>query len=52
MGETKRKKATEFERFDDALGRILSVSHDGLKRREVEWKKQKERKRKKRAKMP
>jgi hypothetical protein len=30
----------EFDRFDAALTKILSVSHDELKRREAEWKKQ------------
>lgn len=39
----------EFQEFDAALTRILSISHDELKRREAEWKKQKELKRKKRA---
>jgi hypothetical protein len=38
----------EAQRFDAALGKILSVSHDELKRREKEWKKQ--RKQRKRAK--
>jgi hypothetical protein len=41
---------SEFQRFDAALERILSVSHDELKRREAKWKKEKERKRKKRVK--
>lgn len=41
---------TEYDKFDAALSQILSVSHDELKRREAEWKKQKDRKRKKRAK--
>jgi len=31
---------TEFKKFDDAMTKILSVSHDELKRREEEWKKQ------------
>jgi hypothetical protein len=38
----------EWKRFNAAMRTILSVSHDELKRRESEWKKQ--RKRKKRAK--
>jgi hypothetical protein len=38
----------EFEKFDSAIKKILSVSHDELKRREKEWKKQ--RAKKKRAK--
>jgi len=41
-------KRSEFERFDAATHKILSVSHDELKRREAEWKRQ--RKRKKRVK--
>jgi hypothetical protein len=36
----KDNRATEAQRFDAALDKILSVSHDGLKRREEEWKKQ------------
>ncbi len=39
---------TEFQKFDAALGKALSVSHDELVRREEKWKKQ--RKRKKRTK--
>jgi hypothetical protein len=30
----------EFRKFKDAMKQILSVSHDELKRREEEWKKQ------------
>jgi len=43
-------KATvnEFVKFDAAVTKIVAVSHDELKRREIEWKK--ERKKKKRAK--
>lgn len=32
---------SESSRFDAALSKILSVSHKELKRREIEWKKQK-----------
>lgn len=39
---------SEFQKFDTAMRKILSVSHDELRRREKEWKKT--RKRKKRAK--
>jgi hypothetical protein len=39
---------SEFQKFDDAMKKILSVSHEELQRREKEWKKQ--RKRGKRAK--
>jgi hypothetical protein len=42
------KPEAESKKFDDLLGKVLSVSHDELKRREAEWKKK--RKRKKRAK--
>ena len=44
----KSRALPEFEKFDSAMTKILSVSHDELKRRQAEWKKQ--RKRKKRAK--
>jgi hypothetical protein len=30
----------EFRKFKDAMKQILSVSHEELKRREAEWKKQ------------
>ena len=46
MSET--KTSPEFEKFDAAMNKILSVSHKELQAREKEWKKQ--RKRKKRAK--
>lgn len=42
------KSHTEAGRFEAAMNKILSVSHDELKRREVEWKRQ--HKRRKRAK--
>jgi hypothetical protein len=38
----------EFQKFDDAMKKVISVSHDELKRREAKWKQQ--RARKKRAK--
>jgi len=37
-------KSEAFERFDKAMTTILSVSHDELKRREAEWKRQRKRK--------
>jgi hypothetical protein len=40
----------EFERFDATVRKVLSVSHDELKRREAEWKRQRQRAKKKRAK--
>jgi hypothetical protein len=33
-------KESEPDRFEAALDKILSVSHEELKRREEEWKKQ------------
>ena len=29
---------SEFDRFDDAIRKILSVSHEELQKRELEWK--------------
>jgi hypothetical protein len=43
-----KPEPTEFQKFDTAVGKMLSVSRRELKRREADWKKQ--RKRKKRAK--
>jgi hypothetical protein len=34
----------EFEKFDATVRRILSVSHDELKRREKEWKRKRTKK--------
>ncbi len=39
---------SEFRNFDDTMRKVLSVSHDELKRREAEWKRN--RPKKKRAK--
>lgn len=33
-----KKEDSEFTRFDDTMRRVLSVSHDELKRREEQWK--------------
>ncbi len=44
----KKTDSTEFQNFDTAMRRILSVSHEELKRRENKWKEQ--RKAKKRVK--
>jgi len=41
------KEQTEFQKFDAALGKALSVSHDELVRREEKWKKQQKRKKSK-----
>jgi len=46
----KSSPMSEFQKFDAALTKIMSVSHDELKRREAAWKRQRQRKRKKRAK--
>jgi hypothetical protein len=35
-----RQDKSDFKNFDAAVQKILSVSHDELKRREEEWKKQ------------
>ncbi len=43
-----KTKSSEFENFDSAMRKILSVSHEELKRREAKWKKR--RKAKKRVK--
>jgi hypothetical protein len=37
---------TEFENFDAAVNKIISVSHAELKRREERWKKQRSKKKK------
>jgi hypothetical protein len=42
---TQGHPSQEAKRFDEALDRVLSVSHNELKRRESEWKKQKAAKR-------
>jgi len=42
------KETSEFQKFDAVMTKVLSVSHDELKRREREWKRK--RARKKRAK--
>lgn len=34
------KKQSEFEKFDAAMRKILSVSHEELKRRENKWRRQ------------
>jgi hypothetical protein len=40
---------TEFEKFDATVRKVLSVSHDELVKREKEWKRQRQRAKKKRA---
>lgn len=34
------KHSAEFEAFDALLGKVLSVSHEEIKRREAEYRKQ------------
>ena len=41
------KRSTPFNKFDDAMRKVLSVSHEELKAREGEWKKQKKGRKKK-----
>lgn len=38
------RTSKEFSNFDSAVGKILSVSHEELQRREAKWKKQRQRK--------
>jgi hypothetical protein len=40
------KSNPEFERFDAAIKKALSVSHEELKRREEEWKRERQKKKK------
>ena len=41
------KEQTDFQKFDSAVNKILSVSHAELKRREEKWKKQRATKKRK-----
>jgi hypothetical protein len=36
------KRSREFKAFDDLVGRLLTVSHEEIQRREAEYKKQME----------
>lgn len=47
MGE--EPKQTESEKFDNVMRKILTVSKEELKKREKEWKRKRERAKKKRA---
>ncbi len=38
------KKQSEFSKFEKAVRKTLSVSHEELKRREEDWKKEREKK--------
>ena len=46
----KEAPSTEGQKFDAVMRKILSVSHDELKKREKAWKRKRERAKKKRAK--
>ncbi len=46
---TKTREASDSEKFDAVMRKILSVSHDELKKREKAWKRKRERAKKKRA---
>lgn len=50
MNRKQKKTLSESERFDAALTRVLSVSHEELKRREAEWRKERKAKGDKRVK--
>ena len=39
-----KMEASEFDKFDRVMRKILSVSHDELKKREREWKRKRARK--------
>jgi hypothetical protein len=38
------KPPTEFDKFDATMRKVLSVSHEELKRREVKWKRERAKK--------
>jgi hypothetical protein len=44
----KESSSSDFEKFDTSIGKVLSISHDELKRREKKY--QQERRREKRVK--
>lgn len=44
-----KAEQTEFQKFDAALTKALSVPHDELVRREEKWKKQRKRKKRDKA---
>ena len=41
-----KREPTDFEKFDTVVRKVISISHDELKRREAKWKKEQSRKRK------
>jgi len=47
--EHKEQPQSEFKKFDAVMRKILSVSHDELKKREKAWKRKRARAKKKRA---
>jgi len=48
--ETANPSPSEFQKFDDVMRKILSVSKEELKKRERAWRRKRERAKKKRAK--
>jgi hypothetical protein len=44
-----QEEASEFQKFDAVMRKILTVSKEELKKREKEWKRKRERAKKKRA---
>lgn len=45
-----KTEPTEFQKFDGAMTKIMAVSHDELKRRDEEWRKQRKQSRKRKQK--
>lgn len=41
-----KKTISDLRKFESSVSKILSVSHEELKRREAKWKRQRERRRK------
>jgi hypothetical protein len=47
--KTETQEPSEFQKFDTVMRKILSVSHDELKKREKAWRRKRELAKKKRA---
>lgn len=45
-----KSESTPFGKFDSAMTKIMAVSHDELKRRDEEWRKQRKQSRKRKQK--
>lgn len=43
--DMKPQETSEFEKFDATVKKVISVSHDEIRRREAAWKKKREKKR-------